>query len=274
MVREASTAGIAKWWHPAKPLPPKRQKRALKKRQAWLRAIDPNHLFHKLFDFLPGLHFFAKNSEGEAMFSSRGILDLYGFREEKEIVDLTDFDLAPEQMAKTYVECDARILRTGCPLLNGVELWFDQARVPDWHVVSKLPIRDHRGKIIGIMGLLQSYEARAKLLRPFGGISKAVDHIRTNYAGRIGINELARCAGLSPRQIERKFKAAFGIGPHEFLVKTRILAACRALRETDSRLSEVALACGFCDQSAFVRLFHKHIGLTPGSFRRRLATWK
>jgi AraC-like DNA-binding protein/PAS domain-containing protein len=271
---EPSRTSGPDWWRFAKPLPPKRRKIALAKRAAWLREIDPSSLFHKLFDLLPGLHFFAKNSEGETMFSSRGILDLYGFSEETEIVGLTDFDLAPAQIAKPYVRDDARILRTGSPILNRVELWFDQTRMPDWYVVNKLPIRDHRGKITGIMGFLQSYEARAKLLRPFGGISKAVDHLRTHYSEKIRIDELARYACLSPRQVERRFKAAFGIGPHEFLIRTRILAACRSLRETDESLAETALACGFCDESAFVRQFHKHIGVTPGVFRRQLAGWK
>ncbi|MCI0745568.1 MAG: AraC family transcriptional regulator [Verrucomicrobia subdivision 3 bacterium] len=231
-MRKGSTTSTGAWWRSAKPLPQERRRIALEKREVWLRAIDPRYLFHKLFDFLPGLHFFAKNAEGQCMFASRSVLDLYGFGEETEIVGLTDFDLAPEQMAKSYVEDDAKILREGCPILNRVELWFNQARVPEWYVVNKLPIRDHRGKIIGIMGFLQGYEARTKLLRPFGGISKAVDHIQNNYSRTIDINELARCACLSPRQVERRFKTAFGIGPHEFLVRTRILAACRALRET------------------------------------------
>jgi len=264
----------AEWWRSARPLPPKRRRLALEKRDAWWRSIDPSYLFHKLFDFLPGLHFFAKNSGGECMFASRGILDLYGFAEETEIVGLTDFDLAPERMAKSYVGDDAKILQTGQPLLNRVELWFDQARVPDWYVVNKLPIRDHRGVIIGIMGVLQSYEARTKLLRPFGGISKAVDHLQGHYAEKINLEELAQRACLSSRQVERKFKAAFGIGPHEFLVRTRILAAYRALRETDESLIEVALGCGFSDESAFVRQFRKHFGVTPGAFRRQLAGWK
>lgn len=272
-MKKASTAP-GEWWQPAKPLSPERRRTALEKRDLWLRAIDPSFLFHKLFDLLPGLHFFAKNSDGEIMFASRSVLDLYGFGDEAEIVGLTDFDLNPSQMARSYVDDDAKIIEGGCPLLNRVELWFDQARLPEWYVVNKLPVRDHRGKIIGIMGFLQSYEARAKLLRPFGGISKAVDHIQANYSRKIGINELAKCACLSPRQVERRFKVAFGIGPHEFLVRTRILAACRALRETDDSLIEVALACGFCDESAFVRQFHKRVGVTPGIFRRRLATWK
>jgi AraC-like DNA-binding protein len=273
-VRNSSKNGVGEWWLAAKPLPVARRKVALAERERWLSEIDPGFLFHKLFDFLPGLHFFAKNVKGECMFASRGILDLYGLGEEDEIVGLTDFDLAPEQMAKTYFEDDQQIIRSGSPLLNRVELWFDQARVPDWYVVNKLPIRDHRGKVIGIMGVLQSYQARATLLRPFGGISKAVDYIQNNYSAKLSIDDLARSACLSPRQMERRFKTSFGIGPHEFLVRTRILAACRALRESDGTLADIALSSGFYDESAFVRQFRKHIGVTPGAYRRHLAAWK
>jgi AraC-like DNA-binding protein len=272
-VRNASSTP-AEWWRPAKRLAPAQRRLALAKREVWSRSIDPSHLFHRLFDFLPGLHFFAKNVQGECMFASAAVVGLYGFEKEEEIVGLTDFDLAPAQMAKAYVKDDATIMKTGRPLVNRVELWFDQARVPDWYVVTKLPIRDHHGKIIGIMGFLQSYEARAKLLGPFGGISKAVDHIRTHYSGKIGIDDLAHVACLSPRQVERRFKTAFGIGPHEFLVRTRILAAYQSLRETDTALIDVALNCGFCDESAFVRQFRKHFGVTPGAFRRGLVGWK
>jgi transcriptional regulator GlxA family with amidase domain len=124
------------------------------------------------------------------------------------------------------------------------------------------------------MGFLQSYEARAKLLRPFGGISKAVDHIQAHYAEKMGIDDLARHACLSQRQVERRFKAAFGIGPHEFLVRTRVLTAYRALSGTDDSISDVALRCGFYDESAFVRQFRAYFGVTPGAFRRSLAGWK
>lgn len=265
---------VAEWWRSAKPLAPERRKLALKKRAAWSQSVDPTSLFHKLFDFLPGLQFFAKNLDGECMFVSKGVLQLYGFNDEADIVGLTDFDLSPPQMAQSYVKDDAKILQTGRPLLNRVELWFDQARVPDWYVVNKLPIRDHKGKIIGIMGVLQSYEARSKLLRPFGGISKAVDLIQRDYSEKLGIQELAKHACLSPRQVERKFKAAFGIGPHEFLIRTRVLAAYRALTETDNSLTDIALACGFFDESALVRQFRKYFDQTPGAFRRHLAGWK
>jgi AraC-like DNA-binding protein len=61
---------------------------------------------------------------------------------------------------------------------------------------------------------------------------------------------------------------AFGIGPQEYLVKTRVLAAIRLLRGTDRGLAEIVLDCGFCDQSAFTSHFRRCVGMTPSRFRR------
>ena len=91
-------------------------------REAWLRQIAPASLFHVLFDHLPGLHFFAKNRRGETMFSSSSVRKLYGLRTETDVIGLTDFDLNPSIMAKGYVDDDARLYRTGEPVLRHVEL--------------------------------------------------------------------------------------------------------------------------------------------------------
>lgn len=252
-------------------LTPARRKALLSKREAWLRDIDPTNLFHRLFDMIPGVYFFAKNHKGEVMFASQGLLDLYHIADEAAIIGLTDFDLNPSDMARSYVQDDARIYASGKPLLNRVELWFDRFGMPDWSVVNKMLIRSRAGKVIGIMGFSQTYEDRAKLLQPFQGISKAVSHLRRNYQDNISIKEMARLSGLSPRQLERKFRSAFGVSPQQFLIKTRLLAACRALRETVKSLAEIAFNSGFSDQSAFARHFRRHIGMTPGQFRRKEA---
>jgi AraC-like DNA-binding protein len=248
---------------------PARRRASFAKRDAWLREIDPAHLFHRLFDLLPGTYFFAKSRQGEIMFTGQANRDLFRIEDEASMIGLTDFDLNPPDMAQSYVRDDARIYATGEPLLNHVELSFDAQGMPDWFVVNKLPIRSRTGKIIGIMGFLQTYEGRLKLLQPFGGISKAVSHLRENYRREVSISELARLAGLSERQLQRKFKASFGIGPQQFLIKTRVAAACRELADTEQNLAEIAFSCGFADQSAFARHFRHHLGVTPSEFRRR-----
>ncbi|MFA7005986.1 MAG: PAS domain-containing protein, partial [Verrucomicrobiia bacterium] len=133
-------------------------KHRLAQREAWLRQIAPTSLFHVLFDHLPGLHFFAKNRRGETMFASSSVRKLYDLHDEADVIGLTDFDLNPPVMAKGYVADDARIYRTGEPVLRRVELWWDARGIPDWYQVTKLPIRSRRGVIIGIMGVLQRYE--------------------------------------------------------------------------------------------------------------------
>ena len=91
------------------------------------------------------------------MLVSQSILARYDMTDELEMLGKTDFDLNPETMAQGYVSDDAYIYETGEPILDRVELWFDEQGIPDWHIVHKLPIRSRTGEIIGIMGILQSY---------------------------------------------------------------------------------------------------------------------
>lgn len=259
-------AGSAKKNHA---LPPRDKAALLAQRETWLQQIDPSSLFHRLFDLIPGVYFFAKNLRGELMFLSRNTRDQSHLADETAVIGLTDFDLNPRHMAMSFTQDDARIIATGQPMLNHVEMWVDQLGVPDWFVVNKMPIRSRTGAIIGVMGFSQSYKGRAKFLEPDRGLSKAVSHIRDNYHQDTSIRELSKLAGLSARQLERKFHAAFGLGPQQFLIKTRLRAGCQALLETKQTISEIAYACGFSDQSAFARHFRKHLGMTPKAFRHQ-----
>jgi len=67
--------------------------------------------------------------------------------------------------------------------------------------------------------------------------------------------------------MERRFRNILGVSPREFLIKTRVLAACHALRQTSAPLADVAADCGFCDQSFFTRHFRRHVGQTPREYR-------
>lgn len=255
---------------PSQPFTPRHSSELLAKRDAWLAQIDPSHLFFPLFDLMAGVSFFAKNRHGELMVMSRSNRQVYDIEDEVHVIGETDFSLNPADMAHAYVADDARIIATGAPLLNRVELWFNERGIPDWFVVNKLPIRDRDGAVIGVMGFSQSYQGRSGMLEPYGSLAKVVSQIREHCEEPISIAHLARMGGLSPRQLQRKFKQVFGVGPHDFIIKTRLVAACRAIRETDRNLGEIAIACGFCDQSAFTRYFREHLGVTPRRYRLQL----
>lgn len=241
-----------------------------KLREAWVATLEPTALFHRLFDYVPGIHFFAKDANGKLMFASRGLLDRYHMRDEIEIVGFTDFDLNPIPMASRYVADDRMILSGAERHLMRLELWWDPQGLPDWYVVTKLPIFDRRGVPQGVMGVLRPAEDHDKQLPVFQVVAKAVIIFRQECAKRITVAEVARRCGQSVRQLQRHFQSAFGLTPLEFLLKTRVLMAAQLLENAGLSVSEVGERAGFSDTSSFIEHFAKRVGETPASYCRRL----
>jgi PAS domain S-box-containing protein len=237
-------------------------------RTAWLRQLAPESLFHRIFDYLPDLTFFAKDAQGRLMLASRRIYELYGLSDDRDLVGLTDFDLNPDVMARAYTADDDRLLSGEVEVVERLELWFDRQGLPDWAHVTKLPLKDNAGRIAGVMGVLRPPDTRERQFPAFNVLSQAVLRLRRDFGGRLTIKALATESGLSVRAMQRQFRRIFGLTPQEFLLKTRIAAACRLLRATKRPLSEVAADCGFSDQSSFTQHFKRHLGLTPRRFRQ------
>ncbi len=91
-----------------------------------------------------------------------------------------------------------------------------------------------------------------------------------HLAADIGLDALAAIADLSPKHFARAFRQSTGMPPHRWLIQRRIDRAKALLRTTDTTLVEIALACGFADQSHFTASFRKLVGLTPGSLRQEM----
>ncbi|MFP8833113.1 helix-turn-helix domain-containing protein [Hydrogenophaga sp. XSHU_21] len=81
------------------------------------------------------------------------------------------------------------------------------------------------------------------------------------------LDELARLAGLTRFQLVRRFARAHGLPPFAWLQQHR-LSRARALMDQGLPLSEVALACGYTDQSHLNRHFMRSFGFTPGAWKR------
>ncbi|MFZ4596090.1 MAG: helix-turn-helix domain-containing protein, partial [Verrucomicrobiaceae bacterium] len=141
--------------------------------------------------------------------------------------------------------------------------------IPDWFITNKLPVLGKNGKVIGLMGIIQSYEGNKQVMQPYLQIDRAVAYIREHFRARISVEELAKLVHLSPRQLHRKFVETFGSSPQTFIMKLRIQAACDALTKEGTNIADVARDLGFCDQSAFTQHFHKHVGLTPLKYQRQ-----
>jgi AraC family transcriptional regulator len=102
-------------------------------------------------------------------------------------------------------------------------------------------------------------------------MNRIIDYIDQHIAEKITGEDLATLINVSTGQLFRAFKASVGTPPLQYVAARRVELACSLLRTTQEPLSQVALACGFCDQSHLCRVFRRVLGASPTVWRRARA---
>jgi AraC family transcriptional regulator len=98
---------------------------------------------------------------------------------------------------------------------------------------------------------------------------RAEDMLRAGLARGVSLEEVARQCNMSVSQFGRTFKKTTGLPPHRWLVHRRLERAKDLLLRSTLPLAEIALDCGFSEQSHFTRTFTRLVGTSPGEWRRQ-----
>jgi AraC family transcriptional regulator len=69
-------------------------------------------------------------------------------------------------------------------------------------------------------------------------------------------------------QLFRTFKVSVGVPPFHYIARRRLERACTMMMATREPLSQVALACGLCDQAHLSKVFRRLTGMSPSAWRR------
>ena len=93
-------------------------------------------------------------------------------------------------------------------------------------------------------------------------------YIEEHLSEPLSVDEIAAHFGMSKAYLSRKFRAETDYSPHEYLMRMRIVQACRHLENPNCSIEEIAFNCGFSNASNFIRTFRNEMGLTPAKFRR------
>lgn len=241
---------------------------ARKFRNQFLDRMATDQLF-PLFDLLPEVSFFLKDRKGRFVALNQRGCEYCGVATEVDAIGKTDFDFFPTDRATAYHEDDQVVMESGEPVLNRIEASPESIRSPRLVVTAKVPVRDPKGDIIGIAGMSRRVEEFRQSSGEIDRFAKVVDFLHENFGEPITTAELARRAGVSPSQFNRRFGQAFGTSARQYLIRIRIEAAARMLQESDETVATIALDCGFHDHAHFSRSFHRLMRCSPSDYRQK-----
>jgi AraC family transcriptional regulator len=120
-----------------------------------------------------------------------------------------------------------------------------------------------------VFSKLGSYNESAVAGRP-QWVTKIKEILHDRFADTLTLNYLAETASVHPTHLSRNFKKYFHCTIGEYLRKIRIEKALAMMSQPNIQLTDIALQCGFYDQSHFIRCFREAIALNPLAYKKVL----
>ena len=103
-------------------------------------------------------------------------------------------------------------------------------------------------------------------------VDSALSYLHGHYqAPALSLPVVADALGCNPRYLTARFTLVVGERMHAYLVRLRVAHACRLLMQTSVPIKEAAYASGFRGNGGLARAFSRHVGVSPGEYRRIFA---
>ena len=96
---------------------------------------------------------------------------------------------------------------------------------------------------------------------------RAKDLADARYAEPLGVEDMARAASLSRAHFSERFRDAFGVSPHAYLLTRRLERAASLLRNTDHSVAYICVSVGLSSVGSFTTSFKRAFGMTPTEYR-------
>ncbi|QEL19766.1 AraC family transcriptional regulator [Limnoglobus roseus] len=221
-----------------------------------------------VFDCLSGVVYFVKNERAEYVVVNRTLAERCGTPDKRDLLGKTAAEVFPPPLGRSFFEQDQRLLATGEPERNQLELHLYPTGATGWCLTDKFPLRGRGDEVVGLVGVSHDLHPPDETADEYGTVAAAVRHARAHLDERLVTADLATIAGLSAYQFDQRVRRLFRLTTGQLLLKLRMDTAAEQLRDTDRPVVAIGFACGYADQSAFTRQFRRTTGLTPGEYRR------
>jgi len=221
----------------------------------------------ELFDHIADIVFFIKDREARYVAVNQTLVDRCNFADKRALVGRKASEVFAPPLGERFEAQDLKVIAERLSIRGRLELHLYPGGGEGWCLTWKEPLVDAGGAIQGLAGISRDAPALSRPGSVPAALSAALAYIDDHLDQPLRVPDLAARAGLSPFQFDQRLRALFGLSAGQYLSRLRIGRACDRLRHTEAPLSELALECGYADQAAFTRRFHKSVGLTPSAYR-------
>lgn len=228
----------------------------------------------RLFDGVADIVYFLKDVQGRYMVVNDTMATRCGLALKEDAIGRTADDLFPPVLAEAFRAQDQEILNGGFGIRDHLELHLYPGGRRGWCLTYKEPVIGKNKQIIGIIGISRDLNAPDTPDADYAALSESMDYIHRHYDEPLRLPILADMAGLSVYQFDQRIRALFHVTAGQYLVKVRIEAACKRLTATDEAIAQIALSCGYSDQSAFSRQFKQAVGISPLAYRKGFSSMR
>ncbi len=141
--------------------------------------------------------------------------------------------------------------------MSGDRLYVDQLTTTlVIHLIKKYCVK--KNQVVKYTDGLPKYKLR-----------QVIEHIHSHLNSEIKLAELAGVAGISQYYFCQLFKNSLGITPYQYVLQQRVEQAKRLLRSGKMAICDIALICGFANQSHLTKHFRKITGMTPKDYQKQ-----
>jgi len=128
------------------------QQQIAERERAEEALVTAQRLLQAMLDNVPDRIYF-KDTQSRFLKLSRALARRIGLTDPEQAVGKTDFDFFPAEKAHEFFQDEQKIIQTGQPLINKIEVQIRPDGEVTWASVTKVPLQDKAGKVIGIAGI-------------------------------------------------------------------------------------------------------------------------
>ncbi|ASY62047.1 diguanylate cyclase/phosphodiesterase (GGDEF & EAL domains) with PAS/PAC sensor(s) [Sinorhizobium sojae CCBAU 05684] len=152
---------------------------------------DRHYWLETMINHVPD-YIYAKDAEGRFLIANEATVADNGFNDLQELVGKTDFDLHPPEFAETVSETERRVIETGEPIFGIEERAIVTKGYDRWLMTSKVPLRNKRGKIVGVVGISRDISERKAAERLLEGQARLLEMVARGEPLETFFHELVR----------------------------------------------------------------------------------